>query len=261
MPIFNLGSKFPELLQTTCKNLTQRTLSHMSADFPLTASDIECATTPPDVLERLKWLQGRGVQNLPTHNRYTFVLNHQHTPGLDRSVAIEVGMRTQIFAQTESFDGYYASEKQFSRGCAPVQTFTPPPDKAELLAKWATRVLRETRRKDLADSTVCQVIGLCKTTGHVMARWPFLATLVPKDTSRGGSDWPAKFRSAPKNLKPYGWVFGLWYNGDSEIYAKRMEATEIILNKALMLGEYVYDTKVPAASLVAWERLPGDPKW
>lgn len=250
MPNFKLGSKLPNEIQQRCASLTSRTVRHMQADFPLTADEIETAVCEPDVLERLRFLKQRKIRGLPWHNRYVILLTPQGAPGLDRSAAINVDMCKQIFVPDTGFDAYYFLTKTFDDTVTLTQTFIPPHDKAAALSKWATRALREHRRKELADKTVISVFSALHSTAHIMANWPFLATLVEDNT------WRAKLRNHPNKLDPW-----TWSDTMRSFWAKRIDATEIILNKALMLDDYNPDPTAPEASIVAWERLEKDPKW
>ena len=195
-----------------------------------------------DVLERLQWLEHKKIEDLPSVSAFSFVLDPDKTPGLSRTMAFKVCLDRRIFKTQPALDIYGISKTS-------TQTLTFPPEKNEALVKWAHRVLKEERLKVMCDKTVGQVVGACKTTNHIMARWPFLATVVP--------EWREKFQNPTKKLKPWapseGWLM---------LYKKRMEASEVVLNKGLFLGDYkVGSNPGVTARIMACERLANDPNW
>ena len=249
MPNYNLGSRFPDVLTRVCADISINCVQHTQAGFPLTSNEIERAVCKPDVLERLQWLKHKGVEDLPGVSAFSFVLDPDKTPGLSRTMAFEVRLDRRIFKTQPALNIYFREDKTFNTSKIPTQTLTFPPEKNEALVKWAHRVLKEERLKVMCDKTVYQVVGACKTTNHIMARWPFLATVVP--------EWREKFQNPTKKLKPWapseGWLM---------LYKKRMEASEVVLNKGLFLGDYkVGSNPGVTARIVAYEKLANDPKW
>ena len=249
MPNYNLGSRFPGVLTYTCANISRNCVQHAQAGFPLTSNEIERAVCKPDVLERLQWLEHKKVEDLPSVSAFSFVLDPDKTPGLSRTMAFEVRLDRRIFKTQPALITYPGEYKTLDTSKISTQTLTFPPEKNEALVKWAHRVLKEERLKVMCDKTVDQVVGACKTTNHIMARWPFLATVVP--------EWREKFQNPTKKLKPWapseGWLM---------LYKKRMEASEVVLNKGLFLGDYKVDPNPRVtARIVAYERLANDPKW
>ena len=249
MPNYNLGSRFPDVLTHACAGISRNCVQHAQAGFPLTSNEIERAVCEPDVLERLQWLRHKGVGDLPGVSVLSFVLDPDKTPGLSRTMAFEVRLDRRIFKTQPAPAIYIGEYKTFDTSKIPTQTFTFPPEKNEALVKWAHRVLKEERLKVMCDKTVDQVVGACKTTNHIMARWPFLATVVP--------EWREKFQNPTKKLKPWapreGWLM---------LYKKRMEASEVVLNKGLFLGDYkVGSNPGVTARIAAYERLANDPNW
>ena len=249
MPNYNLGSRFPIELTRACAGISRNCVQHAQAGFPLTSNEIERAVCKPDVLERLQWLEHKKVEDLPSVSAFSFVLDPDKTPGLSRIMAFEVRLDRRIFRTQPALDTYPGEYKTLDTSKISTQTLTFPPEKNEALVKWAHRVLKEERLKVMCDKTVDQVVGACKTTNHIMARWPFLATVVP--------EWREKFQNPTKKLKPWapseGWLM---------LYKKRMEASEVVLNKGLFLGNYkVGPNPGVTAGIVAYERLANDPKW
>ena len=249
MPNYNLGSRFPDVLTHACAGISRNCVQHAQAGFPLTSNEIERAVCKPDVLERLQWLEHKKVEDLPGVSAFSFVLDPDKTPGLSRTMAFEVGLDRSIFKTQPALNIYFGEYKTFDTSKIPTQTLTFPPEKNEALVKWAHRVLKEERLKVMCDKTVDQVVGACKTTNHIMARWPFLATVVP--------EWREKFQNPTKKLKPWapseGWLM---------LYKKRIEASDVVLNKGLFLGNYkVGPNPGVTARIVAYERLANDPKW
>ena len=249
MPNYNLGSRFPLMLTHACAGISRNCVQHAQAGFPLTSNEIERAVCKPDVLERLQWLEHKKVEDLPSVSAFSFVLDPDKTPGLSRTMAFTARLDRRIFSTHPTLNIYPGEYKTFDKSKIPTQTLTFPPEKNEALVKWAHRVLKEERLKVMCDKTVDQVVGACKTTNHIMARWPFLATVVP--------EWREKFQNPTKKLKPWapseGWLM---------LYKKRIEASDVVLNKGLFLGNYkVGPDPGVTARIVAYERLANDPKW
>lgn len=253
MPNYKLSSSFRPAVIARCEQLTGLILQHMRLDFPLTAAEVEAAVTPPEVLERLRWLDKAGVEELPRVNKADFPLSPEHMPGLERRVVVEVYLQASIFVPKGLSVGYANDgtyHESWYKNLIELRADMIPPAKVAPLVRWANQCVRERRLKEMANKTVFNVLSNhCKSTAHIMARWPFLATLVQDEF------WVKRLRVAPVNLKPY--------RATSEFmerFGKRMQASEIVLSKAQLLGEYTAPS-TPTARIGAWERAESDPNW
>lgn len=253
MPNYKLSSTFRPTLIQRCEELTNRILLHMRLDFPLTAAEIETAITPPDVLERLRWLHKAKVQDLPTIEVVDLPLSPEHFPGLDRRVVIKAQLKTSIFTPKTLSVAHQAEGTYWEawyKNLIELRADMLPPNKVAPLVKWVNQCVREQRLKEMTDKTVYKVLtSYCNSTAQIMARWPFLATLVQDEF------WIKRLRVAPAKLKPYEAHSSFMYE-----FGKRMQASEIVLSKALLLGEYK-PPDTPTGYVGAWERLENEPNW
>lgn len=255
MPNYKLGSKLPDEIISACTTLTSKTYDHARLRFPLTVEDIQPAIMPPDMMEHFMALQAMGVQQLPKTSEITLFFDKRDIPGLTRDVVVHLVLRGTVYtprqssAHSSSIDSCEISPSRCNDLIRPNLGGCEP-EKLEALAIWANRVVKQVRLKHMTDATVETVMRRCKTTAHVHAHWPLLAT-IHRDTY-----WITRFRHPPKRMAPYepGPNF-------RACYTKRIQASDIVLTTGLMLGDCSSDPKAVVGSLVHFERFEKDPKW
>lgn len=253
MPNYKLGVKTILDLKSVANNLVDRRVDHMETGFPLSYDKIQAGILPAKWRDTLLAMKADGLQTAITTTRPESWVAH---PAILRSVKLSFALRKSVVIP---------SYKQLD-----FDTTVLTPDEIEALAKWANNAVRERRLAKLATTTINEFLDTepySRSTGHILARWPALATLSSQfermlcktyssHTERElRRSWRQKFLDAPANLKPYGW-------GPADPWPvknkKAMQLAEMVLTSAEMLPGKIEVNAEVKAEVTSWTPLPGD---
>lgn len=254
MPNYKLSVKAISDLKAVATIFVNRRLDHMETGFPLSYDKIQAGILPAKWRDTLLAMEADGLQPAITTTRPECWVAH---PAIPRSVKLSFALRTTSVV--------IPSYKQLD-----FDTTVLTPDEIEALAKWANNALRERRLAKLAATTINAFLDTepySRSTGHILARWPALATLssyfermlcstYSSPTERElRRSWRQKFLDAPANLKPYGW-------GPADPWPVKnkmaMQLAEMVLTSAEMLPSEIEVNAEVKAGVTSWTPLPGD---
>ena len=239
------------------QELSARRVCYMTHSFPLTMDQLQEAIMPAEPLKQIRWLNSEGVCGVSSSHELHIRLSPAYLPGLQRYSIMRLNTPVGVYPRRNNH--YYsgagpAYKPTEHEGDLTLNEGYLSEDARIAVRDWANRAVKECRLEILANKVVDFMLDRVATTGDVLARWPFLVTLVEDkpDSAYGyGKLWRQRLRNGPRDLRRY------TCNWDEATRAQ-MEATEVFLNSAMLLDEYEHPKGTMRAEMVAWEKLPKD---
>ena len=260
MPNFKLGSGIKDDIRNNASKLAQRRVDHMTGTFPLTALQVQNAIMPAEHLKSIRWLKSENVVGVSHQTRIYVRLAPDYMPGLSRAALAQLHMPDGVYPAKSS--NWWGSGTQYVPN---VHTNDLTLNEGELddeardaVISWTHKAIKERRLQAMSNNIVSGMLDRVQSSGEILARWPFLATLVPDESpsNYGNANanlrlWKNRLRNGPRDLRRYA-------NTPSEMNRKFMEATEVFLGSAQMLDPYQHAPDTIRSEMVAWEKLPTD---
>lgn len=248
MPNYKLSPSIVQHMIAEGNKLLERRVSHMNTGFPIGYKKLQAAILPGRWRDTILEMKADGISAI-------------HDATILRVSVVAYGIE-------RAADVYVITKKKmlFCHDSHSVQLDLQVLSSVELssLISWVNTAVRERRLANLAKKTIAEFFDGRSggTSGHIVARWPALTTLV--DPKTGWSEhqrminagWRTKFASPPRNLNPYLW--GVTPSGWQVKNEKAMKLTEMLLNSASLLPEKVEDSAEVEASIYSWTPAPGD---
>jgi hypothetical protein len=246
MPSFKLGSGIKDALRREASRLSTLRVATMTHRFPLEVDEIQAAIMPPEPLKQIRWLTKQTETGISTAQRIHLMLKPENHPGLDRHAAICLYMPVGVYPVRNN--GYLDTGSQKDRDAALTFHEGELTEEArDKVTEWATKAIKERRLEKLSVTVTAHKIAHFQSSGDILAKWPFIATLVPDYETL----WRERLRNGPRSLKRYGTEY-------PPVYKRLMEAAELFLTSAQMLDAYVHPANTVRSELVSWEKLPND---
>ena len=258
MPNYKLGKSVVNEIEAQVALICERRVAYAEDGFPLTAAEIQAIVVSPERLERLRWLQADGMTQLNRTRSFGLLITRAF-PGVHRGAVLQLATPEPLF-----YDATAPSYFDPAPYIDPVNSKWQPslildnavdylgPRQAEALATWVNRVVRENRLRAMCKTLVTAMLEHhLPTTGHVLVRWPMLASLVQDKF------WKDRFRSPPVRNGLYKWDTGANKPND---WIKLMPVAEVILLAGEMMAKHVPETGVTRGSVPAFEKWDGKRK-
>lgn len=252
MPNFKLNDGVKSDIRGVVNLILDRRVAYAQDAFPLTAAQVQHALMAEDALIMLWRLNDMDIRGLPRKTTASLVINDT-TPGITRAVGVYVYTPEPIFCDVDW--NFYGDEYEAKNITNPRLIFDPTKfddTTVAAVAKWVNGVVREKRLQEMVRWLVDRMLKHhLPTTGHLLVRWPSLATLV-KDPL-----WKGRLRNPPVRNRQYQWDKVLPPND----LAPLMKAAEAVLLGGDMLAPYESDKEVTRATVQQWQRLDTDRKF
>lgn len=256
MPNYKLPNKIVDEIQGNADKLMRRRVNYALLDPPITVAQVQRSAVEPDLLATMHNLISAGVQGITQARQVHFALLRRNTPGLHRDVMLYLALPTPavLKAGTYVYVPEVGGPQQAVYGVhdafVSAATDAFEPEELGRLAAWANEVVRIRRHKQMVSLTVKEMFshGYIESTGHILARWPILATLV--DDAR----YKTALHNSPKSLKAYAFPPG---KPDPQLVATMRGCEPLILGAQLLEDPKPDPTRV-RATLVAYEKLASD---
>lgn len=249
MPNFKLGSGIKDDIRVNAARLAQRRVDHMTAQFPLTMAQVQAAIMPPEALKQIRWLKSQNVVGIGATNRIFLRFAPDAMPGLDRYAVAQLYSPEGIYPAKHS--SFYGSHHEYverdHRNDLTLHEGELDDESRDAVTAWALKSIKERRLQLLSNQTVNVMLDRCTSSGDVLARWPFLATLVPEQGDATLKVWRNRFRNGPRDLRRYAW-------SPDNLLRRMMDATEVFLGSAMMLEDYKHTEGTIRAEMVAWSK-------
>ena len=234
--------------------ILERRLDYAKGAFPLSFEEVKRAVMTDHQHELVESLQDTGFNQFRSSNTVSIFVDRDEYPDMRRSAAVHLALPEYVVMPRQVFLQFRDSKRitpndMVSSPVTSLYRLLLDASQRDALAKWTTRMIRETRLHDLVRWAVWRTLSerISPTTGHLLALWPTLATLTTLP------DWRTRFRNPPKKLRD----FAPKAPTVAELH-KEIEVADTILHGGEMLEAWEKKPRAIQPTLVAWEWLERD---
>jgi hypothetical protein len=242
-----------DMIKHNAHQLCQRTEAYAMGAFPLTRMQVQHALLDPATVETMQRLKDQGIRTIDQHSQTHVWFSRESLPGLTRSVSVKLLLPKGIFLREQTYGpNPVQPSMRDSRAAALMDLSLLDDETKERLADWANKAVRAHRLAQLAQATVNELIDseAAKTTAHLRALWPLMASLVDD------ASWRAKFNVPTRALRNYQPSPSLL-----EAYKKRMAASEMVIMQGQILAPFQRNEHKVHTNMAWWEALKGDVRY
>jgi hypothetical protein len=248
VPNFKIPTSVRDEIKNNAAGRATVTLNYARANFPLSFAEIPELILHPQLQRQMEDLTNQGVTAMLKQRTIKIMFRWSDQLAIRRGAVVQLYLPTAIYVP---HDSQWSNTPQWDDN----QTrFLKPRldhlsnEKRVALAAWIERTVRAKRLHEITVWAVNEVVDKhIPTTGHLVALWPNLATLVDDPVFR------QRLRNPPPRLKAYAPSTAVF-----EKVHRQIHAADIVLNAGEMLNPYDWEGQDVIGSIPYWEPLQGD---